>query len=274
MLSESGRVQQIDKKCDADVINGTLANQLFVRLVATNKHFTNVDFKYSIFDTCYLRNCRFDSCDFTGCRFVATNLHGSTFSGCKFEYSTFERTLVECDILDTECPGHKNLKWGFARTLRMNYQQLGDARSANKAIGVELQASKVHKWKAWRSNESYYRKKYAGPKRVLAFFDWISFKLLDFVWGNGESALKLLRTVLMVFVVMSLIDVFAFRDHQRLDSYVRAFADAPRIFLGTKLFFLANKSQEKISEEYTMVSSEIASIARSIEREIKEVDAY
>jgi hypothetical protein len=233
MLSDSGRVQQIDKKFDIDVLEGNFANQLFVRLVAKGKRFTKVDFKYSIFDTCYLRNCMFDSCDFTGCRFVATSFHGSKFSGCRFDYSTFERTLVEDDILDTECPGPDNLKMRFARTLRMNYQQLGDATAANKAIGVELQASKVHKLKAWHSNESYYRKKYSGGKRVRAFLDWLSFKFFDFIWGNGESALKLLRATAIALFVMSLIDVMAFRDPQRLDSYVHAFSDAPQTFLGT-----------------------------------------
>lgn len=34
-----------------------------------------------------------------------------------------------------------------------------------------------------------------------------------------------------------------------------------------KLFFLANKSQEQVSEEYKMVSSEFASIAKTIEFE-------
>jgi hypothetical protein len=34
-----------------------------------------------------------------------------------------------------------------------------------------------------------------------------------------------------------------------------------------KLFFLANKSQEQVSEEYRTVSSEISSIAKSIEIE-------
>jgi uncharacterized protein YjbI with pentapeptide repeats len=87
---------------------------------------------------------RFDSCDFTGCRFTASNFYTSTFSDCKFEYAVFERTLIESDILDTECPGPDNLKLKFARTLRMNYQQLGDAKSANKAISVELQATKQH----------------------------------------------------------------------------------------------------------------------------------
>ena len=61
---------------------------------------------------------------------------------------------------------------------------------------VELQATEIHLHKAWRSNESYYRKKYSGPSRVGALIEWTSFKVLDFIWGNGESTWKLLRAVL------------------------------------------------------------------------------
>ena len=164
MLSNSNRIQETDKKFSEDVENVQFINHLFVRLVAKGKRFSKVDFKYSIFDTAYLRNCTFDSCDFTGCRFIDTNLYGSTFTGCKFDYSNFERTLVTSDILDTECPGHENLKMKFARTLRINYQQLGDALSVNKAIKVELTATKIHLLKAWDSNESYYRKKFVKPR--------------------------------------------------------------------------------------------------------------
>lgn len=233
MLPDSNRIIQTDKKFDADVSNGQFANQLFVRLVAKGKRFTNVDFKYTIFDTCYLRNCMFDSCDFTGCRFAGTNMYGSSFSGCKFDYATFERTVVDNDILDTGCPGHENLKMRFARALRMNYQQLGEAKSVNKAIGVELQATEVHLHKAWKSNESYYRKKYSGWKRAKAFVEWTKFKALDLIWGNGESVLKLLRATLLVLFLMSLIDVLGFRDPQHLDSYTKAFLEAPQVFLGT-----------------------------------------
>ncbi|MGB8541025.1 MAG: pentapeptide repeat-containing protein [Candidatus Acidiferrales bacterium] len=233
MLSDSGRAQEIDKRFDTDISEGQFANQLFIRLVSKGRSFTKVDFKYSIFDTCYLRSCKFDSCDFTGCRFLGTNLHGSTFSGCKFDYAIFERTLVEDDILDTECPGPDNIKMRFARTLRMNYQQLGDAASANKAIEVELQASKVHKLKAWRSNESYYRKKYSGGKRLKAFLDWLSFMALDFIWGNGESVMKALRAIAIVLILMAFIDVIAFGDPHRLDSYIHALLKSPQIFLGT-----------------------------------------
>lgn len=233
MLTDSRRVEQKDKTFGGDVTKERFFNHLFTRLIAKGRRFTEVDFKYSIFESCYLRNCVFNSCDFTGCRFVATNLHGSSFTGCKFDYTTFERTLVDNDVLDSGCPGHENLKMRFARTLRMNYQQLGDANSANKAIGVELQASEVYLHKAWQSNESYYRNKYAGWRRFKAFVEWIDFKLLDFVWGNGESTLKLLRSTAFVLAVMALADVLAFRDPQSLGSYTAALVEAPQIFLGT-----------------------------------------
>lgn len=233
MLSDSKRVTEIDKKFDNDVDNIKFINYLFVRLVAKNKKFTKVDFKYSIFDSCYLRGCNFDSCDFTGCRFIGTNLLGAKFSGCTFDYSTFENTEVDSYILDTECPGHENLKRRFARTLRMNYQQLGDAKSVNKAIEVELQATEIHLYKTWHSNESYYRKKYKGWNRVKAFVQWISFKFLDFIWGNGESLWKLLRATLILFALMTIFDVFQFRDPHLIGSYIQSFFDAPQIFLGT-----------------------------------------
>jgi hypothetical protein len=233
MLSDSKRVHQIDKKFDSDISNSDFKNHLFIRLVAKNRQFIKIDFKYSIFDTCYFRGCKFDSCDFTGCRFVGTNFYGAKFSGCKFEYSIFERTIVENYILDTECPAYENLKMRFSRTLRTNYQQLGDTESANKAIAVELQATETHLYKTWHSNESYYRKKYAGWKRIEAFLEWFKFKMLDFIWGNGEKPLKLLRAVVLICSVVSLIDVFNFKDPQRIDSYIKAFIESPQVFLGT-----------------------------------------
>lgn len=233
MLIDNNKIHHTDKKFDDDVKDGSYSNHLFVRLVATKKTFTNVNFKYSFFDACYLRNCHFDTCDFTGCRFAGTSFHGSSFSGCKFDYAYFEKTLIDNDILDTECPSPENLKMRFARGLRMNYQQLGDAASANKAMGVELQASESHLRKAWQSNESYYRKKYAGWKRFWAFAEWFEFKALDLIWGNGESAFKLIRAALFILVLISLYDVLMFREPQVLSNYIQAFFNSPQILLGT-----------------------------------------
>lgn len=231
-LTNSEREHIIDKKVDSDISKENFSNKLFIRLIAKGKRFTNVDFKYTFFENSYLRNCNFDSCDFTGCRFVGVNLVGSYFSGCKFDYATFEKTIVDNNILEVGCPGWDNLKLSFARTLRMNYQQLGDSISANKAIKIELDATEIHLHKSWKSKESYYRKKYPGLKRLKKFLEWLNFKLLDFIWGNGESTLKLLRSVIIILILMSLSDVISHKDATLISSYVKSIFEMPQIFLG------------------------------------------
>ena len=105
MLIDSGRRLEIDKKFDVDQPKTQLSNYLFLRLVARRRTFTEVDFRYAIFDNCYMRDCRFDSCDFTGSRFVGTNLHGSKFSGCdqsEVNLSFFSR-LAACRTRSSAC---------------------------------------------------------------------------------------------------------------------------------------------------------------------------
>ena len=231
-FSESGRIVATDKLFGSNVSNAVYVNHVFLRLVAKGRKFSNVDFRYSIFDTSYLRNCSFDSCDFTGCRFERTNMYGTSFTGCKFDYANFERSIVDDDVLDSGCPGHENLKMRFARSLRMNYQQIGDAKAANKAIGVELEATAVYLHKSWHSNESYYRKKYAQWNRAKAFFEWGKFKALDLIWGNGESTWKLGRAIAFMLLFMTIVDVLCFKDRLDIRSYSSALLEAPQVFLG------------------------------------------
>ena len=232
MLKDSGREILSDKKIDSPVCEGSFINKFFERLVALKVEFKSVDFRYCIFDAAYLRNCSFEDCDFTGCRFINSNLTGCSFNGCKFDYATFDKTLVDNDILDVCCPGPENLKLKFARSLRLNYQQIGDAKSANKAISIELQATEDHLHKAWKSKESYYRKKYKGLVRFKAFGEWIEFKLLDLIWGNGESTWKLCRAVLVVLLLITGIDVISFGEPSLVKSYGEALLISPQVFLG------------------------------------------
>lgn len=235
MLKPKNRTIEIDKNWDADVSGGQYLDHVLQRVSAKNIEFSNTDFRYSIFDGCYFRDCIFNSCDFTGCKFLGTNFHGSKFIGCKFEYASFERTLIESDVLDSCCPGSENLKMRFARTLRMNYQSFGDSASVNKAILVELDSTKVHFYKAWHSNESYYRKKYHGWQRLHYFLSWLKFWVLDFLWGNGEKPIKLVRSVCLLLVLIAFIDTIAYRDPRLVSNFLQALLDSPQVFLGTKL---------------------------------------
>ncbi len=231
-LPNSGRREYKDKALRNDLAGANWQNILFVRLIAKGRTFKNVNFKYCIFDSCYFRDSTFDNCDFTGCRFVSTNMHGATFSGCKFDYAAFERTVVDDSILSSSCPGQENMRMRFARTLRTNYQQLGDASAANKAIKIELEATGAHLLKAWHSNESYHRKKYRRLDRLKMFFSWVSFKSLDWIWGNGESLPKLLMSVGVVLLVIFVVD---FSSQIGLPSEIGAWDSilrSPQIFFG------------------------------------------
>ena len=233
MYSENENRKNIaDYRFTTDEFDTRYNNHVFIRLSAKGRKFSNVDFRYTTFDACYFRDAKFDSCDFTGCRFIATNLHGAKFAGCRFEYATFERTTVDSSILDTECPSRENLGLRFARTLRLNYQQLGDAAAVNKAMSVELKAMETHLYKAWASEEDYYRKKYVGVLFFRALYEWCLFRLGDFIWGNGESALRLLRFVLLILSCMTIYEVFSFGDPRLVGSYGAAALNSSEVFMG------------------------------------------
>ncbi|WP_218966816.1 pentapeptide repeat-containing protein [Snodgrassella alvi] len=231
-MKNSGREKLSDKKFDNSVCDEDFTNKLFERLVALRIEFKNVDFRYCIFDAAYIRNCSFRDCNFTGCKFLSCNLVGTSFEGCNFNYAIFEKTQIDNDILEVGCPGPENLKLKFARSLRLNYQQIGDSKSANKAMSIELQATGEHLHKAWSSKESYYRNKYQGIKRFKVFSEWLEFKLLDIIWGNGESAWKLCRAVLVVLFIISLIHNIGFGDPTLVKSYFEALLISPQLFLG------------------------------------------
>lgn len=159
-------------------------------------------------------------------------MYQTSFAGCKFDYAIFERTIIDDDILDSEAPLEENLRMRFARSLRMNYQQIGDAKAVNKAVSVELNATSIHLYKSWASNESYYKKKYPSFKKVKQFFLWIEFWVLDFVWGNGESILKLLRTLILAVLLIGIIDVFKSSDSYSLGNYYQGLSKSFGVFFG------------------------------------------
>lgn len=209
-------------------------NKIYVRLGASkNTVFEKISFTHCIFEDCYLPNCVFDTCNFTGCKFVGSNLYQSTFAGCKFWYTTFERTQIDDDILIGEAPIEENLRIRFARTLRMNFTQLGDAKAVNKAISVELEASEQYLRKSWSTKRShYYKIKYPKLNQLWQFFRWLEFKFLDIVWGNGESILKLARSIGIVIVLIAIYGVSAEDNNWDLKAYWQNFKEAPGIFLG------------------------------------------
>ncbi len=207
--------------------------KVFIRLNAKGVRFKKVSFLHCIFEGCYINSCVFDSCDFTGCRFVASNFHQTRFAGCDFRYATFERTHIDSEILDSEAPREENLRMHFSRSLRMNYQQLGDAKSVNKAISIELGATSAYLYKSWISKETYYKEKYGGIlKSSIQLLRWIEFWLLHAIWGNGESILKLIRSLALVLLCIAVYATLTNGNSMDLSQYWNNLSRAPAIFLG------------------------------------------
>lgn len=207
--------------------------KIFIRLNAKKVTFTNISFMHCIFDNCYLNNCVFDTCDFTGCKFIGSKFQHTSFRGCKFDYAIFERTQLDDDILSSEAPKEENLRMRFARSLRMNYQQIGDAKAVNKAITLELETTAVYLYKSWHSGEIYYKEKYPGFLNGLAqFLKWLEFWILDFIWGNGESIVKFLRTIALTIIMISAYDTNINSKILNIGFYAYSLKTAVAAFLG------------------------------------------
>ena len=198
------------------------------RFVTAKKvHFRSVSFKYCVFEDCYFRDCRFEDCDFTGATFRNSNLRGSTFDGAHFDYCRFAHTLIPINIIERHMPGYENVALELARSLRVNYAQVGDTDGVNKAISSELDATRIHLKKAAWSKESYYRNKHKGFNRLIKFLEYYWFRVLDFIWGNGESLPKLLRTIAIAYAVI------AIYVHKSGTSVIESFGNAFLAFWGS-----------------------------------------
>ncbi|WDF65467.1 pentapeptide repeat-containing protein [Flavobacterium sp. KACC 22763] len=247
-LMHTGRIERKDVKfynTDFDTIEGKryyyiedlkYSNYLFVRAVATDFIFKNIDFSKTIFDNCYLKDCRFINCKFEGAKFSNSNLQGSYFRDCNFDYVTFEKTFVDYEIF--ECaPKWDNLRFRFARSLKLNYASIGDYIKASKAVTVELQATLGHLRSSWSSGDPHYSIKFGGfEKRMKQLYKWTKVHFLDFIWGNGESLRRLIRFNFIVFLALSVVEVFTSESKYGFLEFLETlFVNIPSVYFGLKV---------------------------------------
>ena len=102
--------------------------------------------------------------------------------------------VLDDDFSYSNLPDKANLRQKVLRSLRINYQQLGDSQKVNEIILLELEATKEYLFKASFSDDEYYSKKYnAFQQRGLSILRLVGFTFLNIIWGNGEK-LKNLHT--------------------------------------------------------------------------------
>lgn len=194
-----------DKELRGEVTESFERKEL-VRVFAVNVTFKGVAFKQAALTNCYFRNCTFIRCDFTGTQIKECYLKGSTFEACKFLYTTWEKTQLDEQFLDQCLPPEENLARDLVRSLRVNFSQIGNYEAVNKAAAIEVKLTGQHFFKAAYSKQAYYRSfpKYNGLHRFRYMWLHLQWKMLNYVWGNGESLFRVVLSGAVVILAVAM----------------------------------------------------------------------
>lgn len=201
------------KEFREEVRSADLSVRRLSRVFAVGIAFFDVNFKQCDFANCYFRNCRFIRCNFTGATIKESNFKGSRFEECDFRYTSWEKTILDENFLDTCLPSEENLARDLARSLRVNFSQIGNYDAVNKAASIEVSLTGQHLYNAAYSRQAYYRGKYKGWSRISHALGHARWKALDLLWGNGES---IVRVALSGVVVVSITALALMRGHPQL----------------------------------------------------------
>jgi hypothetical protein len=167
--------------------------------------FEDCDFSFSVLNRVYFRDGIFRRCKFMGCIFQNCNFRGASFSECDFSYSHFMYTHVAYGDLFNQLPPRPNVRRELARTLRMNAHNLGDAEGLLDCFWYEMRQTEAYLREAASGDEEYYKSKYPGLMNRIRFrlLYW-RHKLASFVWGHGESPIRVVRSGLLAVTALAL----------------------------------------------------------------------
>lgn len=205
----------------SDVESEDLTRMEFSRVYAVKITFTDVSFKQSTFSSCYFKNCRFIRCDFTGAHFKECYLKGSNFPDSNLKYVTLEKTLIEENVLECCLPPEENIARDLVRSLRVNFIQVGNYEAANQAAAIEVKLTERHLYNAAYSRQAYYRSKdkYSGWNRLDFAYKHLKWKVLGYLWGNGESVSNVIYSGI-IFILLISISVFSFTPNTFKDALI------------------------------------------------------
>ena len=202
--------------------------------------FEDCDFSFSVLDRVYFRDGMFRRCKFIGCTFQGCNFRGAIFSECDFSYSHFTSTQIAYGDLFNQLPPRPNVRRELARTLRMNAHYLGDAEGLLDCFWYEMRQTEAYLSEAATGHEEYYKSKYPSLKNRVRFrlLYW-RHKVGSFVWGHGESPIRVVRSGLLAVAAIALWIVICGPSAGGPD-FLSAPADSVRFALKHAVFLMLN----------------------------------
>ena len=163
------------------------------------------DFSYSILIRGYFHKAKFERCKFIGTRFVTTSFRSATFESCDFSYADFDRCIIPVPQVLANLPAFANVRWELLHNLRANMRALGDTRHESELVWQEIDTEMEH-WRSIARRPAGYYHKYTRTERWVARFKYWRLLTERYVWGHGESLVRLGVATLVALMLLGLLN--------------------------------------------------------------------
>lgn len=187
-----------------EIKGGDFSNRRLNDVNGKDVLYENCIFSASIIERGYFFHSKFKSCKFIGTRFVDCNFRQAIFDQCIFDYADFNRCILPIPQILANLPSHANVRWEFLHNLRANARAVGDARYEAAIVSKEIE-SEIEHWRLVRQCQSGYYEKYNNYKdRWTARYQSSRLFVERYVWGHGESLVRLFIAATSALIISSL----------------------------------------------------------------------
>jgi hypothetical protein len=180
----------------------------FIRLGMKEAVISDCAFTQSHFEDSYFRKAKFKNVRFTGSSFRFCNFDKASFQACDFRYCNFHYCKLPADEILACLPPEPNLRRDLARNLRSNFEMIGDKKTADKLLDIEIQANEDLSKSIFLSDTDYYRDHYNLLDQIREGLKLIASKLSGIVWGYGRKVGRLFLSYISITAFCSLITYF------------------------------------------------------------------
>ncbi len=180
----------------------------FIRLGMKEAVIKDCSFTQSNFEDSYFRKAVFKNVRFTGSSFRFCNFDKASFQTCDFRYCNFYHCNLPSNEIIACLPPEPNLCRDLARNLRANFEMVGDKKSADTFLDIEIQAYEDELKAIFFSNTEYYKKHYNMLAQIQAGAKFLVSKLSGMVWGYGHRVGRLVLSCFLTTCFLSLTTYF------------------------------------------------------------------
>ena len=128
-------------------------------------------------------------------------------------------------------PTEPNLRRDLARNLRSNSEMIGDKKSADRFLDIEIQASEELSKAIFLSATKYYKENYSVIDQVREGLKYLGSKVSGLVWGYGHRVGRLLLSYITVTILCSLTSYFG-----KVEFFVRGQKTSRPLLFGESIY--------------------------------------